>query len=84
LNSYVAQEKVSFIRLTVRIILKLTVIRIKIFLNRTNTSNWNGWEWRKSVLALLERLGMEEIGFGQTETLGVDKVDFTKTGKRNK
>jgi hypothetical protein len=35
-------------------------------------------------LALLERLGMEEIGFGQTETLGVDKVDFTKTGKRNK
>jgi hypothetical protein len=29
LNSYVAQEKVSVIRLTVRIMLKLTVIRIK-------------------------------------------------------
>jgi hypothetical protein len=39
LNSYVAQEKVSVIRLTVRIMLKLTVIRIKLFLNRTSTSS---------------------------------------------
>jgi hypothetical protein len=26
--------------------------------------NWNGLEWKKSVLARLERLGMEEVGFG--------------------
>jgi hypothetical protein len=27
---------------------------------------WNGLEWRKSLLAGLERLGMEKIGFGPT------------------
>jgi hypothetical protein len=28
---------------------------------------WNGLEWKKLVLALLEFLGMEEVGFGLTE-----------------
>jgi hypothetical protein len=30
-------------------------------------SEWNGLEWRKLVSALLELLGMEEVGFGLTE-----------------
>jgi hypothetical protein len=28
--------------------------------------DWNGLEWRKSVLVLLEWLGIEEVGFGLT------------------
>jgi hypothetical protein len=28
--------------------------------------DWNGYEWRKSVLARLEWLGMEEVSFGPT------------------
>jgi hypothetical protein len=35
---YVAKEKMSVIQITDRIMPKLTVIRIKLFLNRTNTS----------------------------------------------
>jgi hypothetical protein len=41
LNFFVAQEKLSVIRLTVRMMPKLTVIRIKLFPNRTNTSSRN-------------------------------------------
>jgi hypothetical protein len=29
-------------------------------------NNWNGVDWRKSVLARLEWLGMEEVRFGPT------------------
>jgi hypothetical protein len=28
--------------------------------------DWNGMEWRKSILAGLEGLVMEEVGFGPT------------------
>jgi hypothetical protein len=28
--------------------------------------DWNSLEWTKSVLALLESIGMEEAGFGLT------------------
>jgi hypothetical protein len=29
--------------------------------------DWDGLEWKKSILARLEWLGMEEVGFGLTE-----------------
>jgi hypothetical protein len=32
--------------------------------------NWNGLEWKKSVLACLEWPGMEEVSFGLTENGG--------------
>jgi hypothetical protein len=48
---------VSVIRLTVRIILKLTVIRIKYFLNRTNTSSRGSHFFRQKGGRLFFHLG---------------------------
>jgi hypothetical protein len=54
--------------------------------------DWNGLEWRKSVLAWLEWLGMEEVGFGLNglefrklvlawlEWFGMKEVGFGLTG----
>jgi hypothetical protein len=38
--------------------------------------DWNGLDWRKSILACLERLGIEEAGFVQLKWLVMEEVCF--------
>jgi hypothetical protein len=42
--------------------------------------NWNGLEWKKSVLVGLKRLGIEEVGFGLSRTAWNGGSQFGLTG----
>jgi hypothetical protein len=42
--------------------------------------DWNGLDWRKSVLAGLEYFGIGEVSFAGLEWLGMEEVGFSMTG----